>query len=90
MIHEGREGGRVTVLPVLNQRRVGSRRREGGKEKKTRRNTGVEGGGTRRQLNTTVDEAARPRSRDGLRSPQCGVSAWTWWWLGVGISGMGG
>lgn len=90
MIHGGREGGRVTVLPVLNQRRVGEQEEEEGKEKKTRRNTGVEGGGTRRQLNTTVDEAARPRSRDGLRSPQCAVSAWMWCWLGGGISGVGG
>lgn len=30
----GREGGRVTVLPVLNQRRVGSRRRREGRKKK--------------------------------------------------------
>lgn len=56
---------------MLNQR--GKQEEEGGKGKKTRRNTGVEGGDTR-QLNTTADEAARPvRSRDGLRSPQCEV-----------------
>lgn len=34
MIHGGREGGRVTVLPVLNQRRVGEQEEEEGKEKK--------------------------------------------------------
>lgn len=42
---EGRKEGRVTILPVLNQG-VGreKRKREGGKEKKIRRNIGGEGG----------------------------------------------
>lgn len=84
MIHEGREGEPFTCAEPRGGEQ--ERRREG-RGKKTRRNTGVEGGDTR-QLNTTADEAARPvRSRDGLRSPQCEVAAC--WWCGDGVSGVG-
>lgn len=45
MIHEGGEGG-VTILPVLNQGEMGSRKRREGKGKKKPEETlGVEGGG---------------------------------------------
>lgn len=50
MIHGGREGGRVTVLPVLNQRRVGEQEEEEGKEKKNQKK---HGGGGRRDTETT-------------------------------------
>lgn len=90
MIHEGKGGREGNRFTCAEPNKGGEQEEEGRKEKKTRRDTGVEGGGTRRQLNATADEAARPRSRDGLRSPQCGVWAWMWWWLGVGISGVGG
>lgn len=86
-----RRGGRVTVLPVLNQGRAGAG--GGGREKgeKPEETLGWRGEGTRRQLNTTADEAARPsRSRDGLRSPQCRLAVWIWRWRGVGVSGVGG
>lgn len=70
------KAGRRNRLPVFEPRQgAGGEGREG-RVKKTRRNTGVEGGGDTRQLNTTADEAARlVRSRDGLRSPQCKVAA---------------
>lgn len=84
-----RQGGRVTVLPVLNQGR--SRGGGGGREKKTRETLGVEGEG---DTETTQYNCRRGgpavRSRDGLRSPQCSMVAWIWWWRGVGISGVGG
>lgn len=86
MIHEGREGEPFTCA----EPRGAEQEEEGGKGKKTRRNTGVEGGRDTRQLNTTADEAALPvRSRDGLRSPQCEVVAWICWWRGGGFSGVG-
>lgn len=40
---EGRKEGRVTILPVLNQG-AGREKEEEGREKKTRRNIGAEGG----------------------------------------------
>lgn len=80
---EGREEGRATILPVLNQGAGRKEEEEGGEGKKKSEETlGQREEGTRRQLNTTLVRRGSPAGMVPRRpwSPQCGVAlVWLCW-----------